>query len=144
VARIWRERRWSIFVSRSLRQVRENRESTARQYALRDRALRLGWPADNVEVVDEDLGQSGASTQGRAGFQKLAEEVAQGKVGALFALEVSRLARSSADWHRLLELAGLADVVIGDEEALYNPKDYNDRLLLGPKGQFAPHVPHRG
>jgi len=132
------ERKAVVYLRQSsLRQVRENRESTARQYALRDRALRLGWPADNVEVVDEDLGQSGASTQGRSGFQKLAEEVAQGKVGALFALEVSRLARSSADWHRLLELAGLADVVIGDEEALYNPKDYNDRLLLGLKGQFA-------
>lgn len=132
------ERKAVVYLRQSsLRQVRENRESTARQYALRDRALQLGWSDRDVEIIDEDLGQSGASTQGRAGFQRLAEEMAQGKVGALFALEVSRLARSSADWHRLLELAGLTDVVIADEDAIYHPKDYNDRLLLGLKGQFA-------
>lgn len=119
----------------SFKQVHENRESTSRQYALRARALQLGWSEDAVEVVDEDLGRS--SLKERGGLQRLAEDIAHGRVGGLFALEVSRLARSSADWYRLLDLAGLADVVIGDEDALYDPRDGNDRLLLGLKGQFA-------
>jgi len=121
----------------TLKQVHEHRESTTRQYGLQDRALQLGWPAERVEVIDEDLGRSGSSTQGRSGFQRLAEGIAHGRVGAVFALEVSRLARSSADWHRLLELCGLADVVIADEQAVYSPHDYNDRLLLGLKGQMS-------
>ncbi len=82
-------------------------------------------------MIDDDLGQSGTSTHARDGFQRLAEEVAHGRVGAIFSLEVSRLARSSADWHHLLDLCGLADVVIVDEQAVYTPRDYNDRLLLG-------------
>lgn len=121
----------------SLKQVLEHRESTARQYALQDRAKELGWSADHVDVIDEDLGQSGASAQRRTGFQRLAEDIAQGTVGAIFALEVSRLARSSADWHRLLELCGLADVVIVDEQAVYTPRDFDDRLLLGLKGTMS-------
>jgi len=121
----------------SLRQVRENRESTDRQYRLEGRVRSLGWSAERIELVDEDLGTSGTSTVGRGGFQKLAEDVADGRVGAIVALEVSRLARSSADWHRLLELCGLADVVILDEDAVYSPTDYNDRLLLGLKGQMS-------
>jgi DNA invertase Pin-like site-specific DNA recombinase len=132
------ERKAVVYLRQStLRQVREHRESTNRQYALRERALQLGWVDDRIDVVDEDLGRSGSSTNGRSGFQRLAEDVAHGRVGALFALEVSRLARSSADWYRLLDLAGLADVLIVDEDVVYDPRDYNDRLLLGLKGQFA-------
>jgi DNA invertase Pin-like site-specific DNA recombinase len=132
------ERRAAVYLRQStLKQVHEHRESTARQYALRERAIDLGWPADHVDVIDDDLGQSGSSTQGRTGFQHLAEDVAHGRVGAIFALEVSRLSRCSADWHRLLDLCGLADVVIADEQAVYTPRDYNDRLLLGLKGTMS-------
>jgi DNA invertase Pin-like site-specific DNA recombinase len=132
------ERKASVYIRQSsVVQVLEHRESTRRQYDLRQRAIDLGWDAARVEVVDEDLGQSGASTSGRGGFTRLAEEIAHGSVGAVLSLEVSRLARSSADWHRLLELCALADVVIADETAIYHPGDYNDRLLLGLKGQFA-------
>jgi DNA invertase Pin-like site-specific DNA recombinase len=132
------ERKAVVYLRQSsLKQVREHRESTARQYALRERAIALGWTSDAVEVIDEDLGQSGQSADWRTGFRRLAESIAQGRVGALFALEVSRFARSSADWYRLLELASLADVVIADEDVVYDPHDYNDRLLLGLKGQFA-------
>ena len=132
------ERRASVYLRQStLKQVYEHRESTARQYALRQRAIDLGWSAEKVDVIDDDLGQSGSSTERRDGFRKLAEEVAGGRVGAIFALEVSRLARSSADWHQLLDLCGVADVVIADKQACYTPRDYNDRLLLGLKGQMS-------
>jgi len=138
IERTHRDRRAIVYLRQStLKQVYEHRESTARQYALRARAVELGWREDQVEIVDDDLGQSGASAGWRVGFQRLAESVAQGRVGAVFALEVSRLTRSSADWHRLLELCGLADVVIVDEQAVYLPRDYNDRLLLGLKGQMS-------
>jgi DNA invertase Pin-like site-specific DNA recombinase len=132
------ERRAVVYLRQStLRQVHDHRESTARQYSLQQHALEFGWPAERIEVIDEDLGQSGVSTIGRTGFQRLAEKVARGQVGAIFALEISRLARSSADWHRLLELCGLADVLIIDEQAIYSPQDYNDRLLLGLKGTMS-------
>jgi DNA invertase Pin-like site-specific DNA recombinase len=132
------DRKAVVYLRQStLRQVREHRESTNRQYALRERALQLGWADDAIEIVDEDLGRSGSTADGCTGFQRLAEDVAHGRVGALLALEVSRLARSSADWYRLLDLAGLADVLIVDEDVVYDPRDYNDRLLLGLKGQFA-------
>src|SRR5688500_17782339 len=121
----------------TMRQVHEHRESTARQYNLQQRAIDLGWTPGSVLVVDEDLGQSGSSTDGRAGFRQLAEDVARCRVGAIFALEPSRFARSSADWHRLLELCGLADVLIADEQGVYAPRDPNDRLLLGLKGQMS-------
>jgi DNA invertase Pin-like site-specific DNA recombinase len=104
---------------------------------LRERAVALGWPAERVTVIDEDLGQSGASAQWRLGFQGPAEDVAHARVGAIFSLEVARLARSSADWHRLLELCGLADVVLIDELSVYTPRDFNDRLLLGLKGTMS-------
>jgi len=117
--------------------VHEHRESTARQYALQQRAVELGWAPHQVEVLDQDLGQSGATTHGRQSFQRLAQGVAEGQLGIILALEVSRLARSSADWHRLLELCGLADVLIADEQAVYCPNDYNDRLLLGLKGTMS-------
>jgi DNA invertase Pin-like site-specific DNA recombinase len=121
----------------TLRQLHEHQESTKRQYALKDRAADLGWTEQKILVIDEDLGQSGASGEWRQGFQRLAENVAHGRVGGIFALEVSRLARSSADWHRLLELCALADVVIVDEQVVYSPRDYNDRLLLGLKGTMS-------
>ncbi len=119
------------------RQVLENQESTRRQYALRERAIALGWPAQQVETIDSDLGQSGASAVDRAGFQRLVAEVSMGHVGIVLGLEVSRLARNSSDWHRLLELCALGDTLILDEDGLYNPNDFNDRLLLGLKGTIS-------
>ena len=131
-------RRAVVYLRQStLRQVHENVESTARQYHLQQRAIELGWPADAVQVVDEDLGQSGTTTHGREGFRRLGEDVAHGRVGAIFALEASRFARSSADWYKLLEICGLADVLIADEQAVYAPRDPNDRLVLGLKGQMS-------
>ncbi|HMR76502.1 MAG TPA: recombinase family protein [Polyangiaceae bacterium] len=131
------QRTATVYLRQStMRQVHEHRESTTRQYGLRDRALSLGWKHTQIDVIDDDLGQSG-STNARDGFQRLAEDVAHGRVGAIFSLEVSRLARSSADWHQLLDLCGLADVVIVDEQAVYSPLDYNDRLLLGLKGTMS-------
>lgn len=132
------QRRAVVYLRQStMRQVHEYKESTARQYDLKQRAIELGWSSDAVQVVDEDLGQSGTSTQGREGFTRLAEDVAAGRVGTIFALEASRLARSSADWHRLLDLCRLADVLIADENGIYAPRDPNDRLLLGLKGQMS-------
>ncbi len=132
------ERRAVVYLRQStMKQVHEHRESTARQYDLKQRAVALGWPGEHVQIVDHDLGQSGTTTEGRSGFQQLAEDVSRGQVGAIFALEVSRLARSSADWHHLLDLCGWADVLIADEYGLYSPNDPNDRLLLGLKGQMS-------
>jgi DNA invertase Pin-like site-specific DNA recombinase len=133
-----RDRRAIVYLRQStLKQVVEHRESTARQYALRQRALDLGWRAEHIVVIDDDLGHSGGAGHHRDGFQRLAEDVARGRVGAILALEVSRLSRSSADWHRLLELCHLADVVLIDEQATYTPRDPNDRLLLGLKGTMS-------
>jgi DNA invertase Pin-like site-specific DNA recombinase len=131
-------RRAVVYLRQStLKQVMENTESTRRQYDLRERALALGWSAESIEIIDQDLGRSGSTTEGRSGFQKLSEEIARGNVGAVFALDVSRLARSSADWHRLLDLCGIADVVIADDQCIYDPRDHNDRLLLGIKGTMS-------
>src|SRR6266566_2963699 len=121
----------------TLRQVEENTESTQRQYALRRRAVVLGWPEERIVVIDEDQGQSGASVSGREGFQRLVAEVGLGKAGIVMGLEVSRLARNCADWHRLLEICGLAHCLILDEDGLYDPGHYNDRLLLGLKGTMS-------
>ena len=121
----------------SLRQVLENTESTKRQYALRSRAVALGWPADRVHVIDSDLGQSGAQARDRDGFQHLVTEVALGHAGIVLGLEVSRLARNNADWHRLLELAALSRTLILDEDGIYDPAHFNDRLLLGLKGTMS-------
>jgi DNA invertase Pin-like site-specific DNA recombinase len=129
------ERRAIVYPRQSdPRQMRDHPESTARQLALKQRAIELGWPAERVEVIAEDLGQSATSTERRSGFKRLAEEVVQGRIGAIFALEVSRLARCSADWYRLLDLCGVADVVLIDEQSVYTPRTYDDRLLLGLKG----------
>ncbi|MDE0447134.1 MAG: recombinase family protein [Spirochaetaceae bacterium] len=121
----------------TVRQVFENTESTRRQYALRQRAVALGWPFERVIVIDSDLGQSGASAADREGFQTLVGEVGTGKAGIVLGLEVSRLARNSSDWHRLLEICALTDTLILDEDGLYNPADFNDRLLLGLKGTMS-------
>lgn len=132
------QRRAAVYLRQStLRQVVDHRESTARQYDLRERAIALGWDRGQVDVIDDDLGQSGTTTRTRDGFGRLAQDIAQGRVGAVISLEVSRLARSSADWHQLLDLCGLADVVIVDEQAVYTPRDFNDRLLLGLKGTMS-------
>lgn len=126
-----------LYVRQStLRQVFENTESTKRQYALRERAVSLGWPLDRIMVIDSDLGQSGADGD-REGFQKLVAAVGLGEVGVVLGLEVSRLARSSVDWHRLLEICALTDTLILDEDGLYNPAQFNDRLLLGLKGTMS-------
>lgn len=118
-------------------QVERNHESRARQYALRERAIELGWAAASVTVVDEDLGRSGASTEGRLGFKGLVAEVGLGHVGLILALETSRLARSSADWHQLLDLCALTGALIADSDGIYSPSDFNDRLLLGLKGTMS-------
>lgn len=119
------------------RQVNENQESTRRQYALRERAVALGWPAERIVVIDTDLGHSGASATNRPGFQRLVADVGMGRVGIVLGLEVSRLARSSADWCRLLEICALTETLILDEDGLYDPGDFNDRLLLGLKGTMS-------
>jgi DNA invertase Pin-like site-specific DNA recombinase len=127
-----------LYVRQStVRQVFENTESTKRQYALRQRAVALGWPIEQVHVIDTDLGQSGASAVDREGFKRLITEVSLGHVGVVLGLEVSRLARNCMDWHRLLELCALTDALILDEDGLYDPNDFNDRLLLGLKGTMS-------
>mgnify|MGYP000471751975 CR=1 FL=1 len=119
------------------RQVNENQESTRRQYALRDRATALGWPPDRIVVIDSDLGHSGTSATDRPGFQRLVSDVGMGRVGIVLGLEVSRLARSSSDWARLLEICALTDTLLLDEDGLYDPGNFNDRLLLGLKGTMS-------
>jgi len=118
-------------------QVEHNRESTARQYALADRACQLGWPKEQVVIIDEDLGLSGSSIDKRSGFARLTSQVALAHVGIVLGLEVSRLARNNADWYRLLELCGITDTLIGDNDGVYHPALFNDRLLLGLKGTMS-------
>ena len=135
-----------LYVRQStVRQVFENQESTKRQYALRQRAVALGWPTERVIIIDSDLGQSAASAGDREGFQRLVAEVGMGRAGIVLGLEVSRLARNSSDWHRLLEICALSQTLILDEDGVYNPCDFNDRLLLGLKGTMSEaelHVLH--
>jgi len=138
VTELHRGRRAVVYVRQStLHQVERNVESSARQYALRERAIELGWPAGSVSVVDEDTGRSGTSTDGRIGFKELVVEVGLGHVGLVLALEVSRFARSSADWHQLLDLCALTGTLIADADGVYSPADFNDRLLLGLKGTMS-------
>src|SRR5947208_4671053 len=133
-----RRRRAVVYVRQStMTQVERNHESRARQYALRQRAIELGWPSGSVSVVDEDLGRSGASSEGRIGFKELVAEVGLGQVGLILALETSRLARSSADWHQLLDLCALTGTLIADTDGVYSPGEFNDRLLLGLKGTMS-------
>src|SRR5437588_660474 len=119
------------------RQVLENIESTQRQYALRERAVALGWPVEHLHVIDCDLGKTASQAAGRDGFQQLVSEVALGKAGMIMGLEVSRLARNCADWHRLMELCEIASTLILDEDGLYDPATFNDKLLLGLKGELS-------
>lgn len=121
----------------SMRQVVENVESTKRQYALRGRATALGWADERIVVIDCDQGESGASSTWREGFRRLVSEVGMGRVGIVMGLEVSRLARNNADWHQLLEICALADTLILDEDGVYDPTSFNDRLLLGLKGTMS-------
>lgn len=118
-------------------QVRLNLESQRRQYALRDRAIGLGWAPDHVHVIDEDLGRSGADSRERTGFQRLISEVALGHVGIIFALEASRLARNNEDWQHLLRLCAVTNTLIADAENVYDPRLHDDRILLGFKGTFS-------
>src|SRR5438067_3433513 len=118
-------------------QVRHHRESTERQYALRGKALELGWSEPAIRILDRDLGMSGAQATGREDFKTLVAEVSMGQVGAVFALEVSRLARSNLDWHRLLELCALTETLVIDEDGCYDPADFDDGVLLGLKGTMA-------
>ncbi|MEK7415676.1 MAG: recombinase family protein [Planctomycetota bacterium] len=118
-------------------QVRHNQESTERQYALRNKAEKLGWPPHLIKVLDGDLGLSGAQMSNREDFKTVVADVSMGKVGAVFALEASRLSRSCTDWHRLLELCSLTGTLIIDEDGCYNPADFNDQLLLGLKGTMS-------
>ena len=127
-----------LYVRQStLRQVVENTESTVRQYALREQAVALGWPLDRIIVLDGDQGQSGASAADRAAFQTLVAEVGLGRVGLVLGLEVSRLARNNRDWHQLLEICALTQTLILDEDGVYDPSSFNDRLLLGLKGTMS-------
>jgi DNA invertase Pin-like site-specific DNA recombinase len=118
-------------------QTEQNVESTQRQYGFKEQAVALGWAADQIEVIDDDLGQSGAAAAGRDGFARLVTDVGLGKVGIVLALEASRLARNCSDWHRLLEICALSDTLIMDEDGVYNPNNFNDRLLLGLRGTMS-------
>jgi DNA invertase Pin-like site-specific DNA recombinase len=118
----------------SLNQVRQHQESTQLQYRLADRAIALGWPHERVQVIDEDLGKSGAGAIERHGFQKLIAEIGLGNAGLVVSLDASRLARNNRDWHQLLELCSVFGVLIADGERLYDPRAYHDRLLLGLSG----------
>jgi DNA invertase Pin-like site-specific DNA recombinase len=127
-----------VYVRQSTtQQVFHNRESTDRQYALDRRALQLGWSPDRIEVVDEDQGHSGADAQGRAGFQSILARIVGDQVGIVLGLEMSRLARSSKDWHQLLETCAIFQTLLADQDGVYDPTDYNDRLLLGLKGTIS-------
>lgn len=135
---IHRSRTAIVYLRQStMRQVLKNQESTQRQYALKTRAVELGWSQQQILTIDDDLGQSGMSAIHRRGFQRLADAVTAGKAGIILALEASRLARNNADWHKLLTLCRLADVLIADEHAIYDPANHNDQLLLGLKGTIA-------
>jgi DNA invertase Pin-like site-specific DNA recombinase len=127
-----------LYVRQStLRQVLTNTESAQRQYALRQKAIALGWAAERIVTIDSDQGRSGASAADREGFQRLVTEVGMGRAGIVLGLEVSRLARNNADWHRLLEICAMSATLICDEDGLYDPTDFNDRLLLGLKGTMS-------
>ena len=126
------ERLAIVYVRQStLQQVSNHRESTRLQYDLVNHAQTLGWPVNRVLVIDEDLGKSGATAEGRTGFQRLVNEVSLNHVGLILGIEMSCLARSSKDWHQLLEVCALFRTLIADLDGVYDPNQYNDRLLLG-------------
>ncbi len=126
-----------MYVNRQRSQVLDHQESTRLQYGLVSRAQALGWTAERIQVIDDDLGKSGTSTVGRAGFQRLVSEVSLDHVGIIFGIGMSRLARSNKDWHQLLELCALFHTLIADLDGIYDPALYNDRLLLGLKGTMS-------
>ncbi len=132
--------RWAIVYVRqsSPQQVLEHRESAALQYALRERAIAWGWPAERVRIMDQDQGITATTADGRGGFQELLAEIALDHVGLILGFQMSRLSRRCVDWHQLLELCALFDVLLGDTDGLYDLRDYNDRLLLGIKGTLSP------
>jgi len=133
-----REKMAYVYLRQStMAQVYHHQESTQRQYALKDRALELGWPPDQIRVLDADLGQSGTQMNNRQDFKTLVADVSLEKVGAVFALEASRLSRSCSDWHRLLEICSLTGTLIVDADGCYDPADFNDQLLLGLKGTMS-------
>ena len=133
-----RDRQAVVYVRQStLQQVARHQESTRLQYGLVDRALSLGWPRTQIVVIDDDLGKSGASAVGRPGFQRLVAAVSLEQVGIVLGIEMSRLARSCRDWHQLLEVCALFGTLIGDLDGVYDPRNYNDRLLLGLKGTMS-------
>ena len=132
------ERRAVVYLRQSTpQQVESNRESTERQYALADRAQLLGWENSQIQILDGDLGKSGQTTTGREDFHQLMAAVGLGEVGAVFALEASRFSRSQADWHKLLDICALTDTLVIDHDGVYNPNDFNDRVLLGFKGTWS-------
>ena len=127
-----------VYVRQStLTQLREHTESLLRQYELRERAVALGWDAHQVRVIDADLGRSGAEATARQGFKDLVADVGLGRVGIVFGIEVSRLARNNSDWYQLLDLCALTDTLIADADGVYHPGDFNDRLVLGLKGTMS-------
>src|SRR5271163_5020284 len=121
----------------TVQQVERHQESTRLQYALADRAAQYGWGREQIVVIDDDLGRSGASVEGRLGFQRLVAEVGLGNVGLVLGIGMSRLARSCRDWHQLLEICALFDTLIADADGVYDPAHYNDPLLLGLKGTMS-------
>ena len=133
-----RERLAMVYIRQStVQQVERHQESTRLQYALVDRAFQFGWARETIVVIDDDLGRSGTTIEGRLGFQRLVAEVGLGNVGLVLGVEMSRLARSCRDWHQLLEICALFDTLIADADGVYDPANYNDRLLLGLKGTMS-------
>src|SRR3954467_2147538 len=127
-----------VYIRQStLQQVERHHESTRLQYGLVDRALHLGWARERVSIIDDDLGRSGASAEGRPGFQRLVAEVGLGRVGLVLGVEMSRLARSCCDWYQLLEICGLRETLLADRDGVYDVGSFNDRLLLGLKGTMS-------
>jgi DNA invertase Pin-like site-specific DNA recombinase len=127
-----------IYIRQSTpQQIERNQESTKLQYALVDRAFHFGWARETIVTIDDDLGRSGSTVEGRLGFQRLVAEVGLGHVGLVLGIEMSRLARSCRDWHQLLEICALFDTLIADVDGVYDPANYNDRLLLGLKGTMS-------
>jgi DNA invertase Pin-like site-specific DNA recombinase len=138
IQRRHRERLAIVYIRQStVQQIERHQESTRLQYALVDRAFQFGWARESILVIDDDLGRSGASIEGRLGFQRLVAEVGLGNVGLVLGVEMSRLARSCRDWHQLLEICALFDTLIADAEGVYDSTNYNDRLLLGLKGTMS-------
>jgi DNA invertase Pin-like site-specific DNA recombinase len=138
IVRRHQERLAIVYIRQStVQQVERHQESTRLQYGLVDRALQYGWARETIVVIDDDLGRSGATVEGRLGFQRLVAEVGLGHVGLVLGIEMSRLARSCRDWHQLLEICALFDTLIGDVDGIYDPANYNDRLLLGLKGTMS-------